>query len=178
MEDMVLINRVLNNDSTAEELLYERYKKIVFGFIKSKYGHYNDIDDDVSDIMIKVFSKLQTFDSNKSKFKSWVYSITQNHLIDKWRSNDKSSFNITASNFNYDTNNTLINDNNYDNINMVNYLSTYLNNDDFTLLNMKYLEGYSYNEIGKVFNLTSTTVSNRVNYIKTKLKKNNIETFF
>jgi DNA-directed RNA polymerase specialized sigma24 family protein len=36
---------------------------------------------------------------------------------------------------------------------------------------MKYVQGYDYNEIGKEFNLTSSTISNKVNYIKTKLKK-------
>ena len=38
---------------------------------------------------------------------------------------------------------------------------------------MKYIGGYSHCEIGKEFNLTSSTVSNRINYIKTKLKKKN-----
>jgi len=36
---------------------------------------------------------------------------------------------------------------------------------------MKYVQGYGYNEIGQEFNLTSVTVSNKVNYIKSKLKK-------
>jgi DNA-directed RNA polymerase specialized sigma24 family protein len=36
---------------------------------------------------------------------------------------------------------------------------------------MKYVQGYNYCEIGKEFNTTSSTISNKVNYIKTKLKK-------
>jgi DNA-directed RNA polymerase specialized sigma24 family protein len=40
---------------------------------------------------------------------------------------------------------------------------------------MKYLQGYDYNEIGKEFNVSSSTVSNKVNYIKTKLKKQNAD---
>lgn len=180
MEDIVLINKILNNDSIAEEKLYEKYKKIVFNIIKFKYGSYNDIYDDVSEILIKIFTKLNRFDPNKSKFKSWVYSITQNYLIDKWRGNNKVSFNISSSNpiSEYDTNMICTDIMDFDNVNTVNYISEQLDNRDFTLLNMKYLQGYSYDEIGKEFNLTSTTVSNRVNYIKTKLKKNNIETIF
>jgi len=59
----------------------------------------------------------------------------------------------------------------YENCSSVNYISSQLSPSDFALLDMKYVQGYDYCEIGKEFNLTSSTVSNRVNYIKTKLKK-------
>jgi DNA-directed RNA polymerase specialized sigma24 family protein len=36
---------------------------------------------------------------------------------------------------------------------------------------MKYVQGYDYCEIGQEFNISSNTASNRVNYIKTKLKE-------
>ena len=41
---------------------------------------------------------------------------------------------------------------------------------DFTLLDMKYNQGFTYDEIGQEFNLTSNTISNRVNYIKGKVR--------
>ena len=54
------------------------------------------------------------------------------------------------------------------------YISSQIESTDFHMLKMKYCDGYNYNEISKEFNITSTTVSNRVNYIKTKLKKQGI----
>jgi DNA-directed RNA polymerase specialized sigma24 family protein len=41
---------------------------------------------------------------------------------------------------------------------------------DCAFLNMKYSLGYNYDEIGTEFNISSNTVSNRVNYLKTKAK--------
>ncbi len=61
--------------------------------------------------------------------------------------------------------------NSYENNEYINYITTLISPKDYAMLNMKYVYGFNYNEIGNEFQLTSTTVGNRVNYIKTKLKK-------
>lgn len=182
----------MKGNPQAQEELYDKYKKCVKSFLKSRYSQYNDIDDDVSEIMIKVFMKLTSFDNTKSKFSSWVFSIAKNHMIDKWRNNTfiTSSPNsvITYTNSTTDINNktecVTFNSIDYhfdaeiDYCSSINYISSQLSPQDFTLLDMKYVQGYDYNEIGKEFNVTSSTISNRVNYIKTKLKKNNPEIIY
>jgi len=191
----------LIGDSKAQEIIYDRYGKSVKNFLKNKYSQYYDLDDDVSEIMIKVFTKLQTFDETKSKFSSWVFSIAKNHVIDKWRCSgcsttlqvDNFDYTITSSisgsgdNGYLTSNNTELQVNptnmtccntDFENCSSINYISSQLSPQDFTLLDMKYIQGYDYNEIGNEFNLTSSTVSNRVNYIKTKLKKNNPEIIY
>lgn len=183
----------------AQETLYNKYKKIVKFFLKNKYSTYSDIDDDVSEILIKVFLNLNTFDKDKSKFKSWVLSIARNHMVDKWRcgcittvslnsdwinnvtgelsvSNSICS-SITNNNcFAFTSNGTYTSCNaDFENCSSINYISSQISKTDYNILNMKYVQGYNYCEIGSEFNITSNTVSNRVNYIKTKLKKNNTE---
>ena len=63
----------------------------------------------------------------------------------------------------------------FENCDAINYISSQISPTDYGLLSMKYVQGYSHCEIGKEFNLTSSTVSNRINYIKTKLKKQNVD---
>jgi len=196
-EDITQIKEVLIGNPQAQEELYNKYKVIVKNFLRSKYSSYYDIEDDVSEIMIKIFLNLKTFDINKSKFKSWVFTITKNHMIDKWRntaitltgSNTSCVFSYSTTGLNTDdiiTNNainynaestyltsTCAADFEYENCDSVDFISNQLTPQDFTFLDMKYIQGYSYDEIGSEFNLTSTTVSNKVNYIKSKLKKNN-----
>lgn len=181
-EDIKLIQDTLDGNKCAERLLYDNYKDYVRNFLRMKYSEYYEIDDDVSDIMIKVFTKLNSFDSSKSKFKSWVTSIAKNHMIDKWRNSHNPVFeniNVTyttsTSEFNYYNSQC---EYDFENNNSLSYISTQLTPQDYTLLNMKYLQGYDYNEIGNEFNVTSSTISNRVNYIKTKLKKNNTEIIY
>jgi DNA-directed RNA polymerase specialized sigma24 family protein len=60
----------------------------------------------------------------------------------------------------------------------VSFISTQISPNDFALLDMKYVQGYDYKEIGSEFQLTSSTVSNKINYIKTKLKKTMPEDIF
>lgn len=202
---MILIQNILNGNRVAQETLYDKYKKIVKDYLKGKYNKYYDIDDDVSEILIKVFLNLNTFDPKKSKLKSWVLSITKNYMIDKWRNNptltnsgvitnngtsdqylivngssigwsDEAIISMSASNsLSFTANSTYTTgaDSEFENCNTICYLSKQISPVDNSLLNMKYVQGYNYCEIGKEFNISSNTVSNRVNYIKTKLKKQN-----
>ena len=175
-EDTILIQNILNGSFEAQNELYYKYKKIVRDFINKKYSQYHDIDDDVSEIMIKIIMGIDTYDKSKSKFKSWVFNITKNHMIDKWRSSANTLTNTTLINTTYST--TTCANIEFENNNSVSYISKQLSPKDFTLLDMKYVQGYDYCEIGKEFNVTSSTISNRVNYIKTKLKKNNVEVIY
>lgn len=82
---------------------------------------------------------------------------------------------ITANNTGslaYTSNGTVACNTEFENCSSINYISQQISPEEFTLLDMKYVQGYNYCEIGKEFNVTSSTISNRVNYIKTKLKKN------
>ena len=167
---------------------------------KNYSNNFND--DDVSEILIKVFLNLSKYDASKSKFSTWVISIAKNHMIDKWRVNTitltgnntsiTSSFD-SVSNTTYCVNESIqFNDNDlnstsftsnsdghdFEYCSSINLISDQISLQDYTLLNMKYIEGYNYDEIGNEFNLTSTTVSNRVNYIKNKLRKNNINLYY
>lgn len=133
---------------------------------------------------------LKSFDASKSKFRSWVFSIAKNYMIDKWRcgSNTINCCQISLSNNNNFITSTNTNADNliyyttsnfkFENNDSINYISTQLSPQDFTLLDMKYMQGYIYCEIGKEFNVTSSTISNRINYIKTKLKNNNSEVIY
>jgi len=208
----------LNGNQQAQEIFYNKFRKIIKDFIRSKYSLYYDLEDDVSEILIKAYYSLNTFDPDKSKLKSWVCNIAKNYMIDKWRSNPVITYtssnnyafstglvtnassgqiftvsNGTSVDFSCDSviTTTSSNSNSYtvsanssftscnavdfENCNTVNYISSQISPTDFSLLNMKYMQGYSHCEIGKEFQLTSGTVSNRINYIKTKLKKDNKE---
>ena len=204
----ILIQNILNGNRASEEIFFNKYKNIIKNYLKNKYLNYNidDIDDCVSEILIKVFYSLDKYDSEKSGVKNWVLSITKNFMIDTWRhkssliSNNVSLLDYnsnqylstcdsaicwsdytikttTMCNNSYDGNMTTF-DNNFENNNTLSYISSQISPNDYCLLDMKYIQGYNYDEIGKEFQITSSTVSNRINYIKSKLKKNNSEVIY
>lgn len=191
---MVLIQNILDGNQTAQEILYKRYRRIIKDFILSKHKTYYDIDDDVSEILIKIFMNIDDFSNQKSKFKSWVLTITKNYLIDKWRCKSShnsiilppnSKDNLTVQDFYHESyfnavqsNTGIENLNLFEDSNAVEFISKQISINDYTMLNMKYVQGYDYNEIGREFQLTSSTVSNKINYIKVKIKKNFSEDIF
>ena len=199
-EDTVLIQNIWEGNLEAQEILYKKYKKIITDFLGNKYSLFYDVEDDVSEILIKIFININTFDKTKSKFKSWTFNIAKNHMIDKWRSNDtivltgsNTTCSIsmegallngcTTSTVMLGTCNTFTASNycagiEFENCSSINHISNQISPQDFTLLDMKYVQGYNYIEIGNEFNVSSSTISNRVNYIKTKLKKNNSEIIY
>ena len=197
-KDTVLIQNILEGNQEAEEILYEKYKKIITDFLGKKYSLFHDIEDDVAEILIKIFMNISTYDKTKSRFKSWAFNIAKNHVIDKWRSNGTISLTGSNTTCTVSTEGALLNNCittstamigtcgtftttnccagiEFENCSSINHISTQISPQDFTLLDMKYVQGYNYTEIGSEFNVSSSTISNRVNYIKTKLKKDNPE---
>jgi RNA polymerase sigma factor (sigma-70 family) len=190
VEDANLIQNILTGDTEAETVLYEKYRVILTNYLLKKYPCNYDIEDDVSEILIKIFLNLSTYDSDISKFKTWAFAIANNHMIDKSRStyyiNSTGTThigdNLTFINDTYTSDCTTINGDvpcsfttsnatlQLEQNSSVNFVSDQIESCDFQFLNMHYTMGYSYCEIGTEFNLSSNTISNRVNYIKGKLK--------
>lgn len=186
----------MNGSRQAEEIFFNKYKKIIKDYIRGKFPKINsdDLDDCVSEILIKVFQYLSKYNPEKSSVKTWVLVIAKHYLIDRWRSNSVSASTGTytysipsdtyitstnANDFAYSSNMCCTtSSNDFENCSSINYISTQISAADFTLLDMKYVQGYDYNEIGKEFNVTSSTISNRVNYIKTKLKRDYSEIIY
>lgn len=178
MEDVELIQNILNGNQEAHEILYNKYKLSVELFLRKKYSNYYVFEDYVSEILIKVFVGLKSYDETKSKFSSWVFSIAKNHMIDNWRNEsiEMNSFDCSITNpVSFSSGLSTANNIDFETNSSISYIMEQLSPMDYTLLDMKYIQGYNYNEIGSEFNLTSSTISNRVNYIKAKLKKNNPE---
>ena len=69
-------------------ILYDRYSKKVFGKCYSLLKIEAKAEDAAQEIFVKVLLNLSKF-SGKSKFSTWLYSITYNFCIDAIRKNKK-----------------------------------------------------------------------------------------
>lgn len=65
--------------------IYEEYHMKVLRFIQSKVNDYYLAEDLCSDVFVRVYEKLDTFDESKSSFSTWIFAITRNRLIDYYR---------------------------------------------------------------------------------------------
>ena len=168
IKDIELINNILEGNKKSEELLYNKYKLIIYNELKYKYGDYPYIEDDISEILTKIFNNLKSYNPELSQFNTWVHHIIKNYMIDKNRRTHINNFITLPSNYNH-----MYCDENFckiDTDSTLNYIKSNVPLNDYILLDMKYNMGFNYCEIGDEFNTTSSTISNKVNYIKHKIK--------
>ncbi len=87
--DSEVIKLYLSTRETAYfSLLYNRYAGKVFSKCISMLKDEGLAQDATQDIFIKIYSNLAKF-SEKSKFSTWIYSITYNYCIDFLRRKKK-----------------------------------------------------------------------------------------
>lgn len=70
---------------TLAEDLYQIYYPKVSGYIHGKVENHYDAEDLTSQVFLKVYQKLDTFDSAKASLSTWIYTITRNTVTDFFR---------------------------------------------------------------------------------------------
>lgn len=177
-EDNILIDLIIKkNDQKASNKLYNWYYKEVKTFLKKKYKRLpsDDIDDLSSDAITKSFINLSAFDSKKSSFKTWIYTIAENLVIDYSRKLenriDKVHYHYLedAEKGKFDIPSSENMENNLSIKESLKYATSDLDEKTTDMIKKKYVEGYSHGEIGDMYSLTSSTVSNKINYAKSKI---------
>ena len=68
-----------------KEEIYRDYQGKVYGYIQSKINSSQDAEDITADVFVKVFEKIDTFDSSKASLSTWIFTITRNTLTDFFR---------------------------------------------------------------------------------------------
>lgn len=71
-------------DLTKEEI-YEEFHLKVLRYIQSQVNDYHLAEDLCSDVFLKIYEKLDTYNKAKSSISTWIFTITRNTLIDYYR---------------------------------------------------------------------------------------------
>ena len=75
------------NIMLSKEEIYTQYKDKVFGYVRNHVNSIEDAEDITSDIFVKIYSKIDTYDETKASLSTWIYSMTRNTVIDFYRTN-------------------------------------------------------------------------------------------
>lgn len=76
-EDVVLVERAQKGDRDAFNDLLVRYQDMVFSICYRVTGDYDVAHDCAQETFLRVFKKLKSF-RGKSKFSTWLYTVTVN----------------------------------------------------------------------------------------------------
>lgn len=76
--------------------IYSELKSKIEAFICYKVNGDKLLAEDLTqEVFIKVLNGIDAFDSDKSSIHTWVFNITNNHLIDYWRKKKMDTMSIS-----------------------------------------------------------------------------------
>lgn len=87
--DQDLIKEYLNGNPQAFDMLYERYRRPLYGYLQNLLrGEQTDADDIFQRTWLKAIDNLHKYE-NREKFSAWLMRIAYNLTIDLYRSSKR-----------------------------------------------------------------------------------------
>lgn len=83
-DDLKLVRRTQNGDREALESLVMRHQDWVYNIVLRMVYHPEDAQDATQEVLIKLLTKLSTFEG-RSSFRTWLYRIVVNHVLNMKR---------------------------------------------------------------------------------------------
>src|SRR6202011_3392793 len=83
-EDQSLVLRARSGDREALEDLVQRHQTWIYNIAVRMLHHPQDAEDATQEILIKVLTRLASFDG-RSSFRTWLYRIVVNHVLNMKR---------------------------------------------------------------------------------------------
>lgn len=83
--DEELMRRVVRGDQTAFELLYDRYAPSVLGVVTGIVRDPALGEEVLQEVFWRVWDRSKSFDVQRGKFSTWLFSIARRYAIDVYR---------------------------------------------------------------------------------------------
>lgn len=172
LSDEDLINEIISGqNSHLIEILYERYADKVYRRCMSFVKESSIAEDLTHDIFIKVYLNLNSF-KQKSKFSTWLYSVTYNFCVDYVRRKQKESV------FNIDDKEGEVSEKDIETADDLDHIAIErltellekVKTEDKLILLMKYRDDMSIKDIQVAFDISESAVKMRLKRAKEKLK--------
>ncbi|HEU23792.1 MAG: RNA polymerase subunit sigma-70 [Mesoaciditoga sp.] len=180
MEEQKLIEGLKRSDSNAYSELYREYAEKIGGIARSYLG-VDDVEDVVQEVFIKIYKNIKNFRGDSS-LSTWVYRITVNVCKDMLGKKQRRREILT--NFgeqeDEDTRNNIREpvDDLMPSDELMKTLSAEeiskaidsLSKEDKLLINLREIEGMSYEQIAEIMDKPVGTIKSRLHYARERLK--------
>ncbi len=78
--DAALVASAIGGEKAALEELIRRHQNWIYNIALRMVGHPQDAEDVVQEVLLKIITKLSTFEQ-RSSFRTWAYRIVTNHVL-------------------------------------------------------------------------------------------------
>lgn len=158
-------------------ILMQRYEEKLFRYIKRKIGFNQENAEDVlQETFVKTYRNINSFDSSL-KFSSWIYRIAHNESISYWRKHKKTNNDVSLDKEENGLIHVLSGDESSDDEVMANEQRekikralSHMPENYREVLELRYLDEKSYEEISDILQKPVGTVSAMINRAKKKFR--------
>lgn len=159
-------------------ILYSRYSSKVYSRCLSLLKNEATAADASQDIFMKIFLNLAKF-NQKSRFSTWVYSITYNYCIDNIRRKKKEKTVLTDEERQIEDVQDEVSDKELFEIELerIKEIMERIPAEDKAVLTMKYQEGLSIKDIGIIINKSESATKMKLKRAKHKVRTTYLENF-
>ena len=166
-----LVVALQRRDRSALEYLYDHYSGALLGVISRIIKKEELAEEILQDVFLKIWDRIDTYDSTKGKLFTWMLNIARNQAIDKTRSKEFSKGKKTD-----DIENLVSKDDRRDfselkveGIGLKEVLQQLPEEQRF-VIDQHYLKGYTQAEMSEEFNLPLGTVKTRMRLAMKELR--------
>jgi RNA polymerase sigma-70 factor (ECF subfamily) len=85
VNDIELVAAIARGDREAFRAFYDLYAGRILAYVRALGRERNGAEDVVQEVFLSVWRKAASFRSERGDVAGWLYTITRNRLVDRWR---------------------------------------------------------------------------------------------
>lgn len=167
-----LIVLIKQRNQNAFAYLYDNYYKALFGVINNIVNDQKTAEDVLQNTFLKIWDNFSSYDSSKGRLYTWMLNVARNMAIDCTRSKyEKIKLKIQEpSDSVYHKNRIYDEDKSHESIGLKTLVYN-LEKNQQVIIDLAYYQGYTQNEIADKLNIPLGTVKTKVRQAILKLRE-------
>ncbi|UXP33954.1 RNA polymerase sigma factor [Reichenbachiella agarivorans] len=177
MEDTLLIDQLVQQNTAAFKVLFDTYAKMVYNTCLNFLQVQEDAEEVTQDVFMEINAQIHHFEG-KSSLKTWIYRIACNKSLEHLRkAKRKKRFAFFVSVDDHEVQGDLLIDHpgieaeNLDKATLIQKELHGLAENQRTAFTLYHMEGLTYKEISEIMDLSLSSVESLMFRAKTNLKK-------
>ena len=88
-EDIRLMQRIAERDSSAYQTFYKKYAGLIFASISNVLNDHHDTEDVMQEVLVQLWNKAYLYEPRKGRPLTWLTTMARNRAIDRIRSKQR-----------------------------------------------------------------------------------------
>jgi RNA polymerase sigma-70 factor, ECF subfamily len=175
LTDNDIIKKIIQGDKDLFAMLMDKYHNELFKYIYNMLGSYSETEDLLQEIFFKLYKNLKKYDSTKAQFRTWMYRISKNYVINHikskgYRENKKTlEYDDAINSGKDDVEEKAIKD---ERINLIlEVMQKLLSSKHYDIMHLYYFSNLSVKEISETLDIPDKTIYKAINTSIEKIKK-------